>query len=392
MRITSYQIVLFSSGADSLVETLKRTVENKFLDLGIERGLLAFFDDSNFGSVDPAAPTVAVFIGLKENPVAPESLRSLVRGDTLVIPVIDSLAGVESHVVEELRGINVMRLSPEDPNLEGVVAVVLEGFNLLRKRRRLFISYRRTETQGVAIQLYECLDRHGFDVFLDTLSIRPGEPFQQVLWQRLADTDVIVLLDSPGFMQSRWTTQELARANSTNIQILQLVWPTTQFESSAAFSRPIVLSDDDFEDAATAGPYSKLKSSVAERVATEVESLRARALAARYTYLVEEFCSEAKTAGLMPRVQPERFITIEPQSGKFVAAVPAIGVPDAVRYHEAELEVARHPLKHSQIVLLYDERGIQEQWLSHLKWLNRHGLPVQSVQVAESFEWLESLK
>ena len=111
---------------------------------------------------------------------------------------------------------------PKIRDWDRVASVLLEGLGLLRKSRRLFISYRRVETQGVAIQLYEQLDASGFDVFLDTHSLRPGEPFQEVVWHRLADTDVVVLLDSPGFLASRWTEEELARANSTNLQILQL--------------------------------------------------------------------------------------------------------------------------------------------------------------------------
>lgn len=61
---------------------------------------------------------------------------------------------------------------------------------------------------------------------------------------------------------------------------------------------------------------------------------------------------------MKPHVQPERFITMELKSGDFIAAVPTVGLPDAVRYHEIEDEIERHPKKHTEIVLLYDERGI----------------------------------
>jgi hypothetical protein len=114
--------------------------------------------------------------------------------------MVPKLAQFNDFVFDELRGINGMELKADDPQLERLAGVLLEGLGLVRKSRRLFISYKRSETQGVAIQLYEALDHGGFGVFLDTLSIRPGEPFQEVLWHRLADTDVIVLLDSPGFL------------------------------------------------------------------------------------------------------------------------------------------------------------------------------------------------
>jgi len=267
----------------------------------------------------------------------------------------------------------------------------LEGLGLLRKSRRLFISYRRVETQGIAIQLYELLDRRGFDVFLDTHCVRPGEPFQDVLWHRLADTDVIVLLDSPKFLESRWTEEELARANSTNLQILQLTWPSKSLGASSAFSRAVPLSDDDFEGE-TLGPNARLRAAPAERISVEVESLRARALAARYAYLVEELCQEAKRIGLLPQVQPDRFVTFEPSSDKFYVAVPAIGVPDAVKYHDIEDALQRHPKAKAQVALIYDERGIRDKWLQHLRWLNRQNLRVRSIQVAEAASWLAGLK
>lgn len=255
----------------------------------------------------------------------------------------------------------------------------------------MFISYRRVETQGIAIQLYEVLDARGFDVFLDTHSIRPGEPFQDVLWHRLADTDVIVLLDSPKFLESRWTEEELAKANSTNVQILQLIWPAKSLSASSAFSRAFPLVVDDFEGG-TLGANARLESATAERISVEVESLRARALAARYAYLVEELCQEAKKLGLNPHLQPDRFITLEPTADKFYVAVPAVGVPDAVRYQEIEDALQRHPKKTTQIALIYDERGIRDKWLAHLAWLNRQNLSVRSIQVAEAVNWLSGLK
>jgi hypothetical protein len=322
-----------------------------------------------------------------ENPTSRSSVVDLLRNGVMVVPAVKDLSRFNSFVFEELRGINGMALRSDDPNLERLAAVLLEGLSLLRRSRRLFISYRRTDTQGVAIQLYEALDHHGFDVFLDTISIRPGEPFQDVLWHRLADTDVIVLLDSPGFLGSRWTTDELARANSTNIQCLQLIWPGNKLEANAAFSRAVSLEARDFEKTSS-GPDARLRDALVQKVVTEAESLRARALAARHAYLVEEFCAAAFNLGLSPHVQPRRIITVQTRSGKSVAAIPTVGVPDAVRYQEIEDDVEKH---HSEVILLYDERGIRDKWLKHLAWLDGHALRVRSLQVVQCASWLAGL-
>jgi TIR domain len=389
--MTKYQIALFSNGADDLTNTLRETLITRLKELGVAQDLVSFFDESTIASRDPKAPTVGAFVSIGRNPSPRPEIERLVQNGTMVVPVVENLSQFNSYVFPSLSGINGMELRSDDLKLERVGAVLLEGLNLLRRSRRLFISYRRSETQAVAIQLYEALDHHGFDVFLDTVSIRPGEPFQEVLWHRLADTDVIVLLDTPGFMQSRWTVQELARANSTSIQMLQLVWPTHHFETSAAFSKVISLTHNEFTSSAFTGADARLKESMIERLTVEVESLRARALAARHSYLVEEFCADARSLGLVPYVQPERFIAVEPRSGVLVAAVPTVGIPDAVRYQEIADQIERYPKKHTEVVLLFDERGIYSKWLTHLEWLDGHRLPVRSLQVAESTRWLKSL-
>ena len=388
-----YQIAIFADGADSYAATLRATVQRNFSELGISSAMLSFLDEASVSGRDPKSPIVSVYFGLAPHPApASAALSSLINDAVMVVPVVPTLDRFTEFVPDDLRPINGMALRPEDPDLERVASVLLEGLGLLRKSRRLFISYRRVETQGIAIQLYEQLDKNGFDVFLDSHSIRPGEPFQDVLWHRLADTDVVVLLDSPGFLGSRWTEEELARANSTNLQILQLIWPGSTLSAAAAFSKPFPLSNGDFQvPTDTLGPSARLSDSCLGRLAIEAESLRARALAARYTYLVQEFFSEALALGLFPQIQPERFILLQTKSGKSYITVPTVGVPDAVRYQELEDEISRHPKRSSDIILLYDERGIHDKWMKHLDWLDRKAMPIMSLQVAKAQSWLGGL-
>lgn len=384
-----YQIAIFADGADSYAATLKATIQRSIAELGIPAGMLSFLDNATVGARDRKSPTVGVFFGLSPRPATNPNLSDLIKNAVLVLPVVPTLDRFKEFVPNDLRPINGMEMKPEDTGLERVASVLLEGLGLLRKSRRLFISYRRIETQAIAIQLYEQLDANGFDVFLDTHSVRPGEPFQEVLWHRLADTDVVVLLDSPGFLASRWTEEELARANSTNLQILQLIWPGSSLTSAAAFSKPFALSHSDFEVATNLlGANARLLDACLKRVTVEVESLRARALAARHTYLVQEFFTEAAAAGHTPRLQPDRFILLETKGGHHYITVPTVGVPDAVRYQELEDEMTKH---HNDIILLYDERGIRDKWMNHLEWLDRQTLPVKSLQVANAHSWLGGL-
>lgn len=386
-----YQIAIFVNGGQELADALKRTVLLRVRELGCESEFISFLDESTITSRDLKAPLVAAYISTVESPARNQQIAALLAEGVLVIPAVPDLKRYSAFVFEELQVINGLELREDDPSLERLCSVLLEGLSLLRRTRRLFISYRRAETHRIAIQLYELLDARGFDVFLDTHSIRPGEPFQEILWQRLADTDVIVLLDSPGFLKSRWTEEELARANSTSIQILQLTWPSSTVDAVAAFSRIMPLQLVDFSGGVTVGKDAVLSDMILNEITVEVEALRARALAARYSYLVQEFCAEAASLGFPVVLQPQRFITAQPKPDVFVAAVPTIGVPDAVQYQEIEDEISKHVHDKAQIILLYDERGLRDKWIKHLEWLDRSKLRVRSMQVAQSAAWLRSL-
>jgi hypothetical protein len=55
----------------------------------------------------------------------------------------------------------------------------------------------------------------------------------------------------PGFLSSRWTEEELARANSSNIQILQVLWPGQPEGAGGAFSTFLPLELGNFTTADT---------------------------------------------------------------------------------------------------------------------------------------------
>jgi hypothetical protein len=184
-------------------------------DYTIDRGISADFSAST--------ATVAVFFGA-DGAGYPEADR-LKRLGVPVVPVVSSAARVSAELPAELRGINAMFHDAADTNLRRVVTAALQCLGLLPAQRRVFVSYRREESADVALQLYEALSARHFDVFLDTHSVSVAADFQAALWHRLCDSDVLVMLDTPGYFTSRWTTAEWGRAIAKHISMLQLVWP-----------------------------------------------------------------------------------------------------------------------------------------------------------------------
>jgi hypothetical protein len=91
--------------------------------------------------------------------------------------------------VDTIRHVNVLELGPGGAGIGRVATLVLETFRLLRRERRLFISYRRVDAQPLAERLYDALDARGFDVFIDVRSVPPAVDFQSELWHRMSDSD-----------------------------------------------------------------------------------------------------------------------------------------------------------------------------------------------------------
>jgi hypothetical protein len=402
-----YQLVLLASEGDTdfagYVSRLRNALAICFGQLGVNIGkfLLCLTSGAVGPPLDRTLPTVGVFFGstsparLSVDDAA--RLDQLLGDGVLVVPVVTDMMKFSDLVPASIRAFNGTSVAECGVEFERLGARVLEGFGLLREKRRLFISYRRIETSGIAAQLYEALDAAGFDVFLDTHGVlRPGEPFQDILWHRLADTDVGLLLDSPGFLASRWTEEELARANTSNIQLLQLLWPGRTEGATAAFSTFYPLTVDEFADGTmTVGPSARLSDNVVGRIVDAAEALRARAIGARLAFMVREFVIESRRAGLTVQTTLERALVLSGPHGRRVFVLPAIGVPDAERYeHLVQLQERETKKGHSYLnppILLYDQTGIRTRWLQHLRWLNNNLECARSLSLVDARDWLGDL-
>lgn len=376
-----YQVILIGD-KNPLIDNILDVLFFHIAELGLNKESTLVIDESNFHvAYKKNSPTFCLYFG---NTVGDfknlDILDALIKDAMLVLPVVTDLAKCAASIPESLKNINAFPLSSLN-EVEKLVACILEGLSLLRLSRRLFISYKRDESTAVAIQLFEQLEKNGFDVFLDTHSIRPSEPFQEELWHRMADTDVVVLLNTKGFLNSNWTTEELAKANSMSIGILQLIFPDHTLEREAEISIPFQLTDSDFLDS------RRLKDETIKMVIAQVESLRARSLAARRDNMITEFISSVRKK-LKVDLQSEKFMIVIDSNEKEHIVIPTVGVPQAFTYNQSvELVYQIKSREAVDIYLLYDHRNIREKWLKHLDWLDSY-LPIKSIKIVEVEQWL----
>lgn len=388
---TKYQIIRIGDDNPFIKETFD-TLYCHLAELGLQRKSIIEIDGNNFQTYyKKNAPAFCLYLGSSSKVFKHlDILKILIKDATLVLPIVSDIKKISHQIPKELENVNGFELATSN-DVEKLVSCILEGLSLLRLSRKLFISYKRDESSTVAMQLYEQLEKNGFDVFLDTHSIRPGEPFQEELWHRMADTDVVVLLNTPGFLKSNWTTQELAKANSMSIGILQLIWPTHKLERDAEISIPFQLYNTNFGNNTFCSSSSYLNSNTIEKVINQVESLRARSLASRQDNIITEFISSSIKVGRKVDLQSEKFIIVKRSDGKELVVIPTIGIPQAFTYNQSEELVARIKSKNVESAfLLYDHRNIREKWLTHLAWLDNY-LPIKTVKIVDAELWLKKI-
>ena len=67
---------------------------------------------------------------------------------------------------------------------------------------------------------------------------------------------------------------------------------------------------------------------------------------------------------------------------------PTVGVCfGVIGYQEIEGEIIRRPKRQSDIIFLYDASGIRDKWMSHIAWLDRQQVAVNSLRVAQAQSW-----
>lgn len=385
--IFKYQVILLGTLtrlSEEIVELLFQQIE----DLKLAKDAYKIIRENDLEQEYRGnQPTYVLYFGDKDGDHKDlVHVEKLLKDGNAILPIFyDSFSFEIPKILENQNGLRF-----QEPQKLTVVNLILESFGKLRNTRKVFISYRRDQSSSVAIQLYEALERANFDVFLDTHSIKQGEPFQDELWHRMTDCDVIVLLNTSKFLESRWCKEEIAESSAKKIGVIQLVWPDHALESMAELCFPRHLIKHDFKD----GIYddkdvSKLMENVVNEIIIQVESVRARNLASRQDELITNFLNIARMRGKKVNLQPERFITENIAGGKMRIFIPLVGIPQSTNCEQSSALKNINELQVDKVFLIYDDLRIREKWLKHLDYLNVH-LDVQTLKMKNFDTWLQN--
>jgi len=364
-----YQLILLGENED-FFKALEKELRNGFDELKIITDTLKVIREEDVDNeYSGGQPAFVIYAGHKNN-ITDRQLEILEKqklDGNIILPVYDKCFTEEIH--EFLSNQNAVTYNG---NMIKIRNIVLEGFELLRKNRKLFISYKRAESSNIAIQLYEYLERNNFDVFIDTHSIDKGDEFQEELWHRMTDCDLILMLNTKEFLNSKWCKQELDKAHLKRIGIVHLLWPDCDYADFAHIAHSLKLQYENFENSPVADiTKGKLKENILSEILNLVESSRARNLASRQDWLITDFTQAANDNDVNVNLQFSRYITQKLDNEKLKVFIPTVGIPQSINCHSSQKLIEQIEKKEiDSITLIYDELSIRNYWLEHLDWLN----------------------
>ncbi len=353
-----YELALLGHPTPEQTATLQRLKEQLQLQLGLSAGDFELHVSPKDFRPNSRTCAAVLFIGGPSG--ADFDIAAVIDQQAIpVLPVVSTLGAIAAEVPPSLRAINCLFL--DQAPMERVFSALLECVGLLPRQRRVFLSYRRSETTVAAVQLFAELSARQFDVFLDTHSIGAGVDFQEQLWHQLSDVDVLLMLESPDYFASRWTDAEYGRALAKGIGVLRVQWPdATPSAITSTASRVELLASDLQAD-------GQLIDSAVRRVCHELEAVRSLSHAVRMVSLMESVRSAInQIEGCVVFVGPGRMMQVTLRNGRQISVQPTLGVPNAVTMQETLARAG-----HKNCAVVYNHYGMMKRWQDHLDWLEQ---------------------
>lgn len=355
-----YELAIFGNASREIVAEITQQLSEKLDELSFTLGQevsLFVGDPAEFvASGEQCCAALCFAIDARHE----ESVARLMKRGIPIVPVTTGrdFAGFPGGIAA-LNG-----LFWDKAHARGVVTALLECVTLLPRQRRAFISYRRDESTEAALQLYAALSARQFDVFLDTHDIQPGKHFQDMLWHRLCDCDVLLFLDTSKYFESRWTEAEFGRASWRGIPLVRAAWPGIALNSRAQLATSVELEAADFPAQPGHLSYAAIK-----RICDSVEDARTRSVTNRFQQLISTLKdSVERGGGTLDGLSLRRSLTVTTPGGKRIAVYPALGVPSSYTLFDATRGDHVPPS-----AVVYDDTGVEEQdWKDHMEWISSH--------------------
>jgi hypothetical protein len=353
---------------------------------------LAICNQEGLPTPVPAEGAVAVVFCRKPMDAAEiEAINACVARGTPIIPVVEDLARFTTVTPDEVSRFNGFQLSDtrDVPELAGLV---LELIGLQRAKRKIFISYARADASAIAGQLRLAFMERWYLVFLDSVSIRPGVLFQNNLREELADSDVVVFLDSPNARGRRYVDEELAFAGNAGLGGLQVVWPGLERSREGSLFTMLKLAPNDLETDGLG--VTRLSSAAVRESLRKVAEERTVVQEKREQLVFKSIMAYANREGWDAVSFLGRHIELRRrQDGRLVRLDVALGVPTSGDIERAFTNGEPKPAgekatqdKTPEGRLVYNPLGITNVQSRHLRFFRKQ-LQLQFLDPNAALQW-----
>lgn len=234
---------------------------------------------------DPASPAAVIYLASADAAVDPDVAQALEDARAAAFPVLPigrDEAGLHLLLPDVIRRLNAIIWN--DGAEQAVKIARLLG--LVESERKLFLSYRRTESEALALQLRRALSERSYDVFLDRFSVPPAVDFQERLDAELADKAFALLLESASAVGSDWVQHEVSYALGHHIAVLALSLPDADPDGRFGVIDDAFRLSINSAELEGAGPERTLTDEALARVLDVVELQAARQLRRRREQLL----------------------------------------------------------------------------------------------------------
>ena len=288
-----------------------------------------------------------------------------------ILPIARSAPEFGKNIPKKISHLNGFFLMDER-SVHALKNYILAFFGVVNTNRKVFISYRRVDSEELAHQLFDALTKLKYHPFLDSYSIQEGVDFQEYLRHELNDSELIVVLNTEHFDESAYTIEEVNVANELRIPILEV-----KFESSVKLD---VLAMSQVMNTSEPIHAAKLfDDSFVDSITTTIEKMRAQSYLFKRKNVVESLNKKFKQFGLNLQ-EAGGFLRCDTTREIYF---PLTHIPQSTDLFTTDELFNTLPLFSTyNKKVIYNGSYCRDDIKSHLNWLNRY-LPIKLFSINE---------
>ena len=340
-------------------EVLIRKLNTLRLDLGEK---LSFVTDNTYFNIDTDSASKHIVLCSSSTDVS-------CTKDAQFIPVIFDK---DEELHDSIKHINAFVYNKEckERSNEQLCNVILEKLSIIRNTKNVFISYKREDTSKLANKIWKRLVIEGYTVFLDKKKIDIGVDFMDRIRYAIADADVFILLDSPGYFSSVYTKKEMYAACLSRVPIIMLTKKNAKKAEKYDFIYQYLKSNSKVSDAEYLCLIEKIRE-IQER--THVYRLsKLRTKFNRFEGNKEILLSN---------------LYIPNKGDKEICSIRAIyGIPKTTDLEAIQRDEFNPNVK---VAAIYDDLCLPKSCYEHVEWLNNEMRGIELIKMSNMQEEIE---